>query len=211
MKRQRVMSWLIATVLSLLFPVSAALAADSHTSTPAYGGFWITLLIVFLTRKRKIGGWLFYYYFQAYASIIVLFLVSAFSLQNYQPSAWQDKALYSLFIVSTLPFYGLKLLEVIVATLLLFKRHRSQQFITYLKYVLLAEVVVEGLTLFIDYNHFTDNVVFTVLGGIFALIWYLYFNSSYRVYCVLAHPDWNWNYEEFKMTKSQSKKFNKDA
>ena len=190
---------------STAFPTSYVLAADSHTPSTAYGWFWGTLAIVYLTRRRKIGGWLFYYYFQTYGGIVVLFLISAFSLENCQPSAWQDKALYTLFIISTLPFYLLMLVEATIATLLLFKSYRSQRFINYLKYVLIAQVVVEGLTLFIDYNHFPDSVAFTVIGGILALIWYLYFRSSYRVYWVLAHAGWLWNYEEFKKTKSHRK------
>jgi hypothetical protein len=210
MIRQQAMSSFMAVDVALLFPTSVVLASDGRTPSTAFGGwFWVALGIVYLTRRRKIGGWLFYYYVQTYVGIVVLFLASAFSLENYQPSAWQDNALYTLFVISTLPFYFLKLLETTVATLLLFKSYRSQQFINYLKYVLIAEVVVEGLTFFIDYNHFPDSVVFTVMGGILALIWYLYFGSSYRVYCVLAHPDWSWNYEEFKKSKSQFKQFKK--
>jgi len=209
MIRQRITSGITATAITLLLTASSALAADGRTPGAAYGGFWVALAIAYLTRRRKIGGWLFCYYFQAYAGFAIFFLVLALSLQNYQPSAWEDKALYTLFITSTLPSYLLKLLEATFASLLLFKRYRTQQVINYLKYILITEVVIQGMTLFIDYYHFPDNVALTMMGGILALVWYSYFNSSFRVYCVLSHPDWHWNYEEFKKSKSQSKRFNK--
>jgi len=209
MIRQRFTSGITATVVTLLLTASSALAGDGRPPGAAYGGFWVALAIAYLTRRRKIGGWLFYYYFQAYAGLVILFLVLVLSLQDYQPSGWEDKALYTLFIISTLPSYLLKLLEATVASLLLFKRYRTQQFINYLKYVLITEIVIQGMTLFIDYYHFPDNLVLTVMVGILALVWYLYFNSSFRVYCVLSHPDWRWNYENFKKSNSQRKQFNK--
>jgi hypothetical protein len=209
MIRQRIMTCITTMAMALLSATPSALAADDGKTPISYGGFWITLLLVYFTRKRKIGGWLFYYYFQTYVGLLVLFIILASSLQNYQPSVWEDKALYTLFIVSTVPSFLLKFLEVTIASLLLSKRNRKQQFINYLKYVLITEAVVAGLTLFIDYNHFPDTMAFTTLGIISGVIWYLYFRISFRVYYVLSHSDWHWNYDDFKRSKSQGKQFSK--
>lgn len=210
MMPSKVNFWLKSMATSLLFPASTVLAADGQSSTSYdWAPFWLALAIAYLTRRRRIGGWLFYYYFQLYGSIVFLVFILVFSLRNYEPSTWHDKELYTLLIISTVPFYLLKLFETIAATLLLVKSYRSQKFINYLKCVLILEVIIEILSFFIDDFDFANHIFFDVLGGIFAAIWYLYFKDSLRAYYVLANPDWEWNYDNFKKAKSQGKKVNK--
>ena len=60
----------MTTLITLIFPVSNVFAADGRTSNTGYAAFWVALAVVYLTRKRKIGGWLFYYYFQTYSYAI---------------------------------------------------------------------------------------------------------------------------------------------
>jgi len=162
------------------------------------GGLWIAFAIAYLTRKRAFGRWLFYYYFQLYGSWAVTVLLMGVMGEDFRSSGWEDKAMYTLFLISVIPYYVLKASESLLASALFLRRCRSQKVINYLRLIILGQVVVSGVSLFIDYNHFPDNLPITVLSLAFSIIWLLYFTNSFRVYWVLAHPDWQWSYESFR-------------
>lgn len=190
---------------AFLYASSCAHAATNGTSNAGYGAFWFAFLIIYLTRKRAIGGWLLYYYFTLFANLFLLILIFGISFENFQPSGWDDRALYGLFIISVIPVYFLKGVEALIAFLLLAKRYRLQKFVNYLRYSLITQALVNGLTLLIDYNYFPDNVPMTVMGGFFAIIWYFYFSTSRRVLFVLSQKDWIWSYEVFQQNNSARK------
>lgn len=203
---QRESAWVtIGILLSCAAMGSDAFAESGSGQSSFAGAFWFGLAITYFTRKRAIGGWLFYYYFQLFAGSVLLFLLSGANSENWLPANWSDKALYTLFLVTLVPSYVLKALEIAVGCILLKRRFRTQKYINYLRYVLLTEAIVGGLAAFIDYSHFPDSLFFTILSSVFAIVWNLYFTNSYRVYYVLAHPEWQWNHETFHQSKVQFK------
>ncbi len=190
---------------AFLYTSSYAHAASSGTSNGGYGAFWLAFLIIYLTRKRAIGGWLLYYYFTLFGNLFFLIILSGVSFGNFQPSGWDDKALYGLFIISIISVYLLKVIEALIACLLLVKRYRFQKYVNYLRYSLIAQALVYGLTLFIDYNYFPSNVPTSIMGGFLAIVWYFYFSTSYRVFYIFSQSDWIWNYEAFRQGNSARK------
>jgi hypothetical protein len=173
-----------------------AVAAASSTPTASVG-LWIAFAIAYLTRKRAVGGWLSYYYFQLYLSIVATALITGI-IGNLSASGWEDKAMYSLFLISVVPYYLLKAAECVIASAILVHRFRSKRSVNFLRYILLAQGAALVLALFIDYNHFPDDLFLTGWSFGFAFIWFLYFTDSRRVDWVLVHPEWQWNYESFR-------------
>jgi len=150
----------------------------------------------------SIGGWLFYYYLQLYGTILFTMLLSAVIVDNLQPTGWEDKALYTLFVLSVVPMYLVKALEVIFATRLLVKSQRNEKNVKVVRYILLASVIIGVAGLAIDYYHFRDNLPLSIFALIFSSIWCLYFFSSYRVDYVLSRWTGVWNYDSFKGKKT---------
>jgi hypothetical protein len=132
---------------------------------------------------------------------LLTFVLAVATAQDLKPSVWHDKELYSLFVLSVVPLYFTKVFEIGAACAVLKRRYRLQKYVNYLRYALLAQAIVGGSNLFIDYNHFPDNLPFTVLTTAFAVLWYLYFTGSLRVDWVLAHGDREWDHEAFRASK----------
>ena len=174
-----------------------AYAAQANTST-AGAPLFIALAIAYLTRRMSIGGWLFYYYFQLYGSLLLSLLLGGLIIENLNPEGWEDRAQYSLFIISTVPMYLVKIIETIFATRLLVKSQRNSNNVKVLRYILLASVVVYATSLAIDYYNFPDNIALSIFGFVFATIWALYFFVSYRVNYVLSNWSGEWDYPSFK-------------
>jgi hypothetical protein len=202
MTRNQLATILILTV-ALCSTASDASAATGAASGATGAGLWVAFGIAYLTRRRAFGGWLFYYYLQLFLSTALTLLLAPAVVQNLTPSGWGDRALHSLFIFSVVPLYLSKLLEVIAACALLSRRYRLQKYVDYLRYTFLAQAVAGGVALFIEYNHFPENVPMTVMSTALAVIWYLYFDGSCRVDWVLAHSDREWSYEAFRQSKSR--------
>jgi len=192
---------LFGMVTLLLLMASPAYAASS---TPATAGapLFIALAIAYLSRRRSVGGWLFYYYFQLYGSVLIVFLIGAAAIDNFKPASWDDNALYGLFIISVVPVYLVKAAEVIMASKLLMKRLRNTKNVNYLRYTLVAAIIFNLIGVIIDYYHFIDNIAFSTLTLVFSIIWYFYFTDSYRVYYVFNQWEGKWNYEAFRHSKS---------
>jgi hypothetical protein len=204
MNNKKLFTASLVSGICLAGPLSHAFAASSSTSMAGAGGLWIAFAIAYLTRKRAFGGWLFYYYFQLYGSLAVTVLLMGVMSEDFRSSGWEDKAMYSLFLISVIPHYVLKASESLLASALFLRRCRSQKVLNYLRLIILAQVVVSGVSLFIDYNHFPDNLPITVLSLVFSIIWLLYFTNSFRVHWVLAHPGWEWNYEAFRQKPAKT-------
>jgi hypothetical protein len=157
----------------------------------------------------KFGGWLLYYYLMVYAGFFVMAVTTVNFFENFDPSAWDYSALYTLYLISTIPVDVLLIAETIIATFFIFKRYRSQKMVNYLRLVLIGEFIVLGMSAFIEYSHFPDSMLLTVMACIVSFIWYQYFSSSYRVYWILSNPNIQWNYEMFQNSKPRGKQYNK--
>ena len=64
----------------LVVPEMLIAAGTGQNTMPASArvgaAFWFTLAIVYLSRKRAIGGWLLYYYCCLYAGIFFAVIIS---------------------------------------------------------------------------------------------------------------------------------------
>ena len=132
--------WFVGLVLVVSLLPFPAYAASTNLSN-ATASIPIALGIAYVTRRMSIGGWLFYYYLQLYGTILFTMLLSAVIVDNLQPTGWEDKALYTLFVLSVVPMYLVKALEVIFATRLLVKSQRNEKNVKVVRYILLASVI----------------------------------------------------------------------
>lgn len=193
--------WFVGLVLvvSLLpFPAYAASTNPGVAGAPLF----IALGIAYVTRRMSIGGWLFYYYLQLYGTVLITMLLSAVIVDNLQPTGWEDKTLYTLFVLSVVPTLLVKALETVFATRLLFKSQRNEKNVKVVRYILLASVIIGATSLAIDYYHFRDNLPLSIFALIFSSIWCLYFFLSYRVDYVMSRWTGVWNYDSFKEKKA---------
>ena len=190
---------LILVVSMFPFPAYAA----SMNSSVTYGApLAIALGVAYVTRRMSIGGWLFYYYLQLYANVLITVLLSFVMIDNLQPTGWEDKTLYSLFVLSIVPMFLVKAIEAIFATRLLVKSQRNEKNVKIVRYIILVSVIICATSIAINYYHFRDNVPFSIYALITSSIWCLYFFLSYRVDYVLSHWTGLWIYDSFKEKKA---------
>jgi len=196
---------LISTIILLALP-SILFAADLSQNSSLTGihrlgaAFWITLAIVYLSRKKAIGGWLLYYYCCLYAGILFTILLSVPFINNINPSDWPDKTLYLLYFASTIPSNVILIIEVILATRLLVKKKRTLSNVNILRYILIAAAVFNLIGVVIDAQYFKDSIILSVWGLITSIIWCMYFYFSKRVLWVLVEN--RWDHDEFTGKKT---------
>jgi hypothetical protein len=197
--------WFFGLVLVVsIFPFPAYAAASmTMNSSVTYGApLVIALGVAYVTRRMSIGGWLFYYYLQLYCNVLITVLLSIVMIDNLQPTGWEDKTLYTLFVLSIVPIFFVKAIEGIFATRLLVKSQRNEKNVKVLRYILLASVIIDVASVAINYYHFHDNVPFSIFALITSSIWCLYFFRSYRVDYVLSRWTGVWIYDSFKEKKA---------
>lgn len=148
--------------------------------------------ISYLTRRRAIGGWLFYFYFQLYLSFVFSFIFLPGIISNINPSGWDSSQRYAMFFVSTVPVVAAQWFEVFAATRLLIRR--NTQNLWTLRISLFILTALSGASTAIDLEYFQSNAVFDIITLVFAIIWSIYFYKAVRVKQVFAdhtfnHPD----------------------
>jgi hypothetical protein len=185
----------------LSFP-PAALAASTTSPNAGAISLWVAAGIAYLTRRRAIGGWLFYYYLQLYGGALFTLLLSAQLIDNLKTTGWPSAALHTLFVLSVVPSLLVQALELLFATRLLFRSQRNAKNLALLRYVLVASVVAAISGLAIDSVHFSGDVPLSVFGLIVSSIWCLYFFVSRRVKHVFAVSPNTWSYEEFQAKRN---------
>ena len=180
--------FILSLFIILYFP-SHAFAGTQNIKNfilpPALG---VLFLIVYFFRKYSIGGLLLLYYVQLYPSCLVPYIKIAFNLKDLVPSNWDDNKLYFLYLMSTVPFLLAKTGELVFASKLLIKRHRTKKYVKTLEYILLTATVLSSIDLIITTIYWNDQISILIRIGTFMLsmIWYLYFVHSMRVQIVLV-------------------------
>jgi hypothetical protein len=180
---------------AFIFVSSPAYAFAASNNPGAAGApLFLACALAYLTRRRAIGGWLCYFYFQLYISLLfwpVLFAVNIF--KYLAPSEWASSRDYALFLLSTVPLYMTMCTEAFFATVLLFRRNIEH--VRFVRYSLIAQVATASLSLSIAVMQSDSNIVLDTLTLSFAVIWCLYFFRSCRVQLVLVEN--RWNHDEF--------------
>jgi hypothetical protein len=178
----------------MLIAASPAFAASGDTPRQplAGGGLLVTLAIVYLSRRRAIGGWLLYFYVQLYLSLAVSMIFIPQVISNLNPRQWDNSFLYVMFFLSVVPVLLVEVIEVIVATRLLFRRNENS--VRVLRNTLVALVITSAAAIAIDLGYFRDaSLFFDVLTLAFAIIWTLYFSRSKRVRSVFIDNKWTYD------------------
>jgi len=194
---------ILIAILYIIITASQAYAAntaDVDLSGVRYlwGALSVVFALVYFTRKRPIGGFLFYYYFNLYGGLLLLILFSGNLIENLNPNEWENMALYSLYTISLAPPIILQLIYTVLATRLLYKSQRNLKNVNKLRYLLAIFFVACLIAFAIDYVNFPEDIFLSTYGLIVATIWMLYFFFSYRVKYVLANWSGTWDYESFK-------------
>lgn len=174
-------------------PVFAA-STDTHQQPAASSGLFIAFAIAYLSRRRAIGGWLLYFYLQMYLSLLISLLFVPRVITNLKPSNWDNALLYVMFFFSVVPVLVVELVEVVVATRLLFTR--SEENLNVLRWTLNALIVASVASIGIDLVWFKEDtgIVFDFITALFfAVIWAVYFRKARRVRVVFI--DNNWAYD----------------
>ena len=82
----------VAALAAALCCESALAATGSAPGqNPAASGLFLGLAIAYLSRRRKIGGWLLYYYLQLFLSVVLMCVVSLpMVAKQIQPAEWDN-------------------------------------------------------------------------------------------------------------------------
>lgn len=171
--------WSVAMAALTLFLSSTAVAfaqtSTSGSTTQSQNGIGsgaAGVVIAYLIcngRKRKaIGGWLLYYYMQLYAGFIFVILLlglgAGFSFDDI-----------------------LLLVELVLASMLLVERFKSQRIFNILRMTFVAQFVFGIINVLI----LQENMVLGIFPIAISLFSFLYFTFSKRVHIVLVENAWD--------------------
>src|ERR1019366_2191292 len=114
-----VVYWLACTVAVPL----AALGADStRANAPTAPGGIVAWIVCNARKRRPVGGWLMFFYWQIYSGLLVSAVMFASNIQSYVPENFDSTSKFALFLSSALPSVLLFVVKCAVATLLLSAR-----------------------------------------------------------------------------------------
>jgi hypothetical protein len=182
----------MAFVLICVFAVPHTLFAagsDNQYSPNFLPGGLLAWFICSRRKRKPIGGWLSYYYWQVYAGILMTVLFFAGNIQSYVYENFDSTSRYVWFLSSTVPYTVLLIIECAAATLLL--TVRNWDMLKLVRWTILGQLISAVVSTGIDAVYFKDNVVFGLLNIATAAIWYSYFRSSTRIRHVFLLHDWD--------------------
>jgi len=208
MKNHNINLLKVLLAIYLLFINGVAYAATANaTQNPAAGTIGlIAFAIAYLSRRRAIGGWLLYFYFQLYIGILISLFFIPQIISNLDPNQWDDSFLYVMSFLSVVPVLVLQLLKVAIATFLLFQRNKRN--VKYLRNIIFCLVLANTGAVIIDLLYFKDDpsIFFDAISLIFPIIWLLYFWKSQRVKMVFVDNNWSYiPYSERRALTSENK------
>ena len=189
LRRQQILLRML--ICTLAVPL-AMLAAGSQTGSQYSPTFPLGLIPIWIcsARKRKpIGGWLMFYYWQLYSGLLITAVFFAMNIQSYVPENVESTRTFSLFLASIVPVQLSLVAECAVATLLL--STRTWDMFKLLRWVMVAGVAAAVLGTGIDAIYFPDNLPLSLLATASDLLWLAYVFRSKRVRHVFCLHDWD--------------------
>jgi len=194
-------SGLLATGATTSLANAQTETATSHSNSGYVGISLVILIICYASRKKPIGGWLLCYYIALYLGTIFTVMMTIGPLDNYNPQNWYEKLRYGLFLASTIPSYVTKLAEIVAATVLLFKRYRSQSTVNMLKIVFVLSILFSVLSGGIHVAQWKDALLADFVRLVWSVVWLFYFSRSHRVEYVFKNKKWHSWGEHYYPTK----------
>jgi len=150
----------------------------------------IIALICILRRKDAIGGWLLFYFISMVLSMLIWLAVTIPALPLLDPSAWNDKGRYALFLFTAISNDVLIMAQFIVSMMIISKRFRDWRYVNYLRIILLSQIILSLIILPVDLSISPESVLLDVISTIAPAIWLSYFTFSKRVRSVYRDKDW---------------------
>ena len=135
------------------------------------------MIIAAFRRKQKIGGWLFFFFWQVAAGVAVTLVDTDWS--QYTPRAWTDQFQYLLFMAADAP--RLLMLGAVAATGAMSIRTQEWRWLIVLRYALILYSILGMVCVATDLAHFPDRVRADVVTLIFPVVYTIYFYLSRRV------------------------------
>jgi hypothetical protein len=149
----------------------------------------IFAVLCYSRRKKEVGGWLMFFYYQIFASIALFLLQGTLRSREYLPSWWESEWDYIIFLGAVLPRLFAFILVGAISTLLLY--HRDWLWVRNLKVALFAAIVLLALSLLVDLAYFPSAIFTNCLRLIMLVAWLIYFSVSKRVHHVFRTHDWD--------------------
>jgi hypothetical protein len=162
--------------------------ASGSQTTPVLPGGIIAWVICNGAKRNQIGGWLMFFFWQLYSSILMTAFLFAMNIQSYVPENFESSDRFLLFLTSVVPMLIIYLAQVGVGTILLVAR--TWDLLKLLRWLVGMEVVASIIALVIDANYFPDNVGLNFLTLVPQALWLAYFFRSMRVKHVFKTHDW---------------------
>jgi hypothetical protein len=181
-----VLLWSLSVPLFLF----AASSSTNNTTTPSIGGliaWWVCN-----ARKRKpIGGWLMFFYWQLYGGLLVTVIFFLIGIEAYVPENAADGKTFVLLMVSMLLPVVLYVVKTLIATLCLCAR--TWDMLQLLRWVIIGELVLGVIGLGVDTGFFPDRVSagLTLFGLVQDVCWLVYLFKADRVRHVFRSHDWD--------------------
>jgi hypothetical protein len=182
----RRVAFTLACVLALPFPALAASSGSQYS--PKFSPGLLVGLICYGRKRKAIGGWLAFFYWQLYSGLFVTALMFAMNIESYVPENFANTYDFALFLASSVPGMLLFVIEAAVATLLLFAR--TWDLLRLLRWTMVAGLIATIVGAGIDAAHFPDNLPLSILGIVTNSLWLAYIFRSKRVRHVFYLRDW---------------------
>jgi hypothetical protein len=150
----------------------------------------IAFIVVCVTgRKHTVGGWLLYFYYWIFAVLFISLWDIARHLNVYSPSFRSESVNHEALVLAVFPRLFVYLAVAAVAIVLLVKK--EWVWVERLRVVLLAAVLIAGLSLWLDVRYFPGSTRSNVQRWIGLCLWLTYFLISKRVHHVFRTHDWD--------------------
>jgi hypothetical protein len=139
----------------------------------------ILVVTCYIRRNEDIGGWLMFFYYQIYGSLVLFAVQVAQFSDPYRLSYWDEEVDHIIFLAAVLPKILGFLLVAAVGTILL--RRREWYWLRHLQFVLLVAMLMMLLPLALDALYFRESLVWNSVRLVMLGAWLAYFMSSERV------------------------------
>lgn len=199
------MSKFLAVLLLTLFNLPA-LAQDPSTDSAVAAvrslpvlWLFVALGIAYVTRRRAVGGWLFYFYMTMFGSMAVSMLLVFPSLSTLAEDGW-DAFYWWMAVLDLIPWLIATVLTWFFGIRLLFKKFRSTNNLKAMRYAMVSVLLFSIVRVVITFRVFPNDpsLVQNFIGLITSTIWCFYWLFSKRVTYVMTLGNESWNYKEFK-------------
>jgi hypothetical protein len=140
-------------------------------------------------RKQAIGGWLLYFYYWIFAVVFISLRDIALHPYVFRPSSGPGSVNHEALVLAVFPRLFVYLAVAAVAIVLFVKR--EWVWVERLRVVLLAGVVIAGVSVWLDVRYFPTSTRYNTARWIGLCLWLVYFFVSKRVHHVFRTHDWD--------------------